>query len=269
MKTPPKTIDDVIHILEKIILESEKNHDPLGYFAVLYQKVTLKVKAGIENNFFDDGARMEQLDIVFAERYLKAYFAYRNNEPLTDSWRQAFEISSFYGPTVVQHLLVGINAHINLDLGIAAAEISKNGNIDDLKDDFEKINRILSSLVTEVREGLSGIWPYFRWFFQITSTINNLFVDLVIQTAREQAWKFALDLVGKPQFEWERMIAERDRQTARKAHFIGRPWAVFSLVAWMARIWEKGSVSDKIKGLKIQTPKNNFAWELLTETIRP
>jgi hypothetical protein len=32
------TIEDVIAQLEKIISECEKNNNPLGYFAALYQK---------------------------------------------------------------------------------------------------------------------------------------------------------------------------------------------------------------------------------------
>ena len=59
------TIDDVILVLEEIILESIQNNDPLGYFASLYQRVTRKVKKGIEENYFEDGPRMEKLDILF------------------------------------------------------------------------------------------------------------------------------------------------------------------------------------------------------------
>ena len=73
------SIDEVIEILGKIITASENNNDPLGYFAALYQKVTIKVKEGIENNFFDDGPRMEKLDVVFANRYIDAYYSYQEN----------------------------------------------------------------------------------------------------------------------------------------------------------------------------------------------
>ena len=45
------SIDNVIATLENIIVESESDNSPMGYFPVLYQKVTIKVKEGIENNF--------------------------------------------------------------------------------------------------------------------------------------------------------------------------------------------------------------------------
>ncbi|MBL4643563.1 MAG: hypothetical protein JKY44_08235, partial [Flavobacteriaceae bacterium] len=142
-----QNIDAVIKILEDIIKQSKINNDPLGYFAALYKKVTLKVKEGIANNIFDDGPRMEKLDVIFASRYLDAYATYQKNEPVTESWEKAFKMSKKYWPIVLQHLLIGMNAHINLDLGIAAAEVMKGKNINDLKGDFDKINKILSSLV--------------------------------------------------------------------------------------------------------------------------
>src|SRR5665648_653323 len=100
------TIDEVIAILETIIIESEKNNDPLGYFAALYQKVTIKVKEGITNNYFENGPRMEQLDIVFAKRYLDAGYCYKNNEPVPLSWQKAFDLSPNYWPIVLQHILI-------------------------------------------------------------------------------------------------------------------------------------------------------------------
>ena len=68
----PRTIDDVLADLDVILEKSLAAPSRLGYFAALYRKVTAKVKEGIESGFFDDGPRMEQLDVVFASRYLDA-----------------------------------------------------------------------------------------------------------------------------------------------------------------------------------------------------
>lgn len=130
------SIDDVISALEEIISETERNNDPLGYFAVLYHKVTVNVKEGIEKNYFENGPRMEKLDVVFARRYIDAFFARKPNQPVTQSWKKAFTISKNKNILILQHLLMGMNAHINLDLGIAAAEISTKENIHQLKNDF-------------------------------------------------------------------------------------------------------------------------------------
>jgi hypothetical protein len=244
------SIDNVIAVLEEIILESESNNNPLGYFAVLYQKVTKKVKEGIENNYFDDGARMEQLDIVFAERYIKAYYAYQKNGPVTASWKRAFDISSSYWPIVMQHLLVGINAHINLDLGIAAAEISGNGNIDDLENDFIKINEILSSLVDEVQNDLADIWPFLRFVLKKTGKVDNLLVDFSMKRAREGAWKFAKSIANRLDDDLASLIAIRDQKVAEKASIVTNPGAFIKLILGIIRMRERGSVARKIRELK-------------------
>jgi hypothetical protein len=67
---------------------------------------------------------MERLDVVFANRYLVAFEQSQNNQAPTRSWQLTFETSRRWWPIVLQHLLLGMNAHINLDLGIVAARTS-------------------------------------------------------------------------------------------------------------------------------------------------
>ena len=162
------SINEVITILDEIILESEKNKDPSGYFAALYRKVTLNVKEGIKTGYFEDGERMEKLDVIFANRYINAYYIHQRKGINMLSWKKAFDLSAKYWPIVLQHLLIGMNAHISLDLGIAAAQISKNKNIEDLKSDFNKINDVLSSLVVKVENDLSKIWPTLKYILKLT-----------------------------------------------------------------------------------------------------
>ena len=114
----------------------------MGYFAVLYHRMTKAILEGIENGSFQDGARMQRLDTIFANRYLKAWHAYTANQPCSRSWKKAFDACRGDKLTVIQHLLLGINTHINLDLGIAAAETSPGEAIHDLEQDFLKINQL-------------------------------------------------------------------------------------------------------------------------------
>src|SRR5215207_8262817 len=117
----PTDIDGVIERLGAIIKDCIARKDRLGYFAALYNRVTIAVKEGIAKGKFDDGARMERLDVLFANRYIAAYEAYRAGELPSTAWFKAFNAAQGPGPIVLQHLVAGMNAHINLDLGIAAA----------------------------------------------------------------------------------------------------------------------------------------------------
>src|ERR1700742_4818022 len=133
---PANTIDEVLARLQEIIDASEKSGDRIGYFASLYYKVTSQVKEGILHNKFENGPRMASLDVTFANRYLTALEQWKKGQPVTASWKIAFETTRSRQALVLQHLLLGINAHINLDLGIAAVETMQSGQIEDIHNDF-------------------------------------------------------------------------------------------------------------------------------------
>ena len=245
-----KTIDEIIVLLEDIVVESIKNNDSAGYFAALYQKVTIHVKVGITSGFFDDGPLMEQLDVAFAKRYLQAFDDYQKNKLVTEVWKKAFDLSDNYWPIVLQYLLLGMNAHINLDLGIAAAQTSKGENLKNLENDFNKINNILSILVHEVENDLSVVWPVLKYILKWTGKIDDYLVDFSMKLARDGAWKFANELDQAAENEVETLIAERDRKVVNVVRFILNSGFIASLALRVIRITERGSVSERIQALR-------------------
>jgi len=247
---PIRTIDDVIEILKGIIEQSQNNNDTLGCFAALYLKVTQSVKEGITNNLFDDGPRMEKLDVIFASRYIDAYTAFQDNKPVTESWKKAFDLSEKYWPIVLQHLLIGMNAHINLDLGIAAAEVMKGKDINNLKGDFDKINEVLSKLVHDVENDLSEIWPTLKKILKWTGKVDDFLVDFSMEIARDGAWKFAVEVSNSPKDKVTGVIVLRDQRVAKTGNLITNPGRSINIIFDIIRLGEKGSVSDKIADLK-------------------
>lgn len=185
------TIDEVIEKLDEIVQICKEEGCRAGYFAVLYRHVTKRIKAGIQNSEFEDNPRMEKLDVLFAIRYIEAFEAYRNGQPLTQSWKNAFEAAESSKLVVMQHLLLGINAHINLDLGIAASQTVSGGNLANLKNDFDLINTILSSLVDGVKANISKISLLFGWLIKLAKGNDEMVLNFSIGVARDGAWKFA------------------------------------------------------------------------------
>ena len=244
------TIDDVISTLDEIILHAEQKGTPVGYFPALYNKVTRKVKEGIKNGDFDDGPRMEKLDVIFAKRYIDSYFQYIEGKPTTLSWDVSYKTNLKYWPIVLQHLLIGMNAHINLDLGIAVVEVMKGKNLDTIHNDFNKINEILSSLVTNVQKDLGDIWPMLKIILKLTGKIDDLIVDFSMELARDGAWKFATRLFDTPEEEKAQFIECRDQKVARNAKIVNKPGFFLGLLLKVIRITELGSVSKKIKILQ-------------------
>ncbi|MCK3684038.1 DUF5995 family protein [Maribellus sp. YY47] len=87
-RKPLNSIDEVIEILDSIVEESIQKEDTPGYFAVLYRRVTIEIKEGIEANRFEDGQRMEKLDVIFAQRYIDAYYNWKDGKAVTSSWKR-------------------------------------------------------------------------------------------------------------------------------------------------------------------------------------
>lgn len=188
------TIDEVITILDTIIADCQAKASRLGYFAALYRRMTIGVKEGIANGIFEDGPRMEKLDVVFANRYLTAYDQYTKGENPTASWRTAFDAARSDKLTVMQHLLLGVNAHINLDLGIAAAEVSAVATIDALLGDYNRINNIIAGTFGKVQDCLSKIAFPMYFIKKIEPDRTAAVMNFSIVKARETAWNNALIL---------------------------------------------------------------------------
>lgn len=244
-----KSIDEVISQLEAIIQQSIKDENPMGYFAALYHQVTVTVKEGIANNYYSDGKRMEQLDVHFANRYLEAYTQNQQNQHCTQSWQYTFDTTKEYWPTVLQNLLLGINAHINLDLGIAAVQTCPGEGIHALKEDFDKINTVLSSLVDDIEKRMTTIWPTLSVILKRLGKTDSFLVDFSMQQARDGAWKFATELAILNPAQQQAYIKERDQKIAKIALLISKPGFFISFLFLVIRIGEIGSVANKINAL--------------------
>lgn len=242
---PATTIDEVIKQLDVIIQDTIRTKNRAGYFAALYRRVTASVKQKIGEGYFDDNARMEKLDVVFANRYLEAHHAWTNNESCTKSWQLAFESCSRWRPLVIQHLFVGMNAHIGLDLGIAAATVQPN-NIESLHDDFNKINTILNELTDVVQDELSQIfWPL-KIIDVLAGGADEKIAGFTMGIARDAAWEVAVTYSKLPNEEHVQYIVKRDLEVQQFGMKIIRPGFWVSTVILLFRMLERGTVASKI-----------------------
>jgi len=264
------TVDEVIQFLDEIIEHSKLEQKASGLFATFYREVTIKIKEGIINGEFQDGTRIEKLDVIFANRYLKAYYLHQSNQEPSACWEFTFQKTEVFWPIVLQHLLLGINAHINLDLGIACASVSNKENIGDLKSDFDKINAILGDLVESVEKCLTVIWPTLTILLKLSGKLDNFLIDFSMKTARDGAWKFANEFVLLPENQRDAEIHQRDLKITQIALLVSNPGYFVSGVFKIIRLFEKGTVAQKIIDLsKVNhyEPKvHQFDWQ--TETAR-
>lgn len=247
------TIDEVLAALDAIIERAIRERSPMGYFPALYRTVTAKVQEGIEAGFFDDGARMERLDVVFANRYLDALAAFEGGGRPTRSWQAAFEAAARWRPIILQHLLVAINAHINLDLAIAAAQTAPGQELPGMRRDFDRINEVLASLVADVRRNVGDLSPWLGLIDRAGGRRNDAVINFSLTVARREAWRFATELAPIPPDQFDGPIRLRDQQVAALAGLIVKP-GILSAGLLVVRIREGSDVPGAIRALRLLPP---------------
>lgn len=222
MAIPAKTIDEVLAELDRIIEQTVAENNFLGIFAYVYRRTTAQIKRAIQEKQFEDNERMELLDVAFANFYLTAYQNYENNESCSASWKIAFD-SKNDKITILQHLMLGMNAHINLDLGIAAATFATGINLPELKNDFMKVNQILNDLTNEMQDRVSKV----SWFMVLLDWLgkntDELIINFSMVKAREQAWKLACRLADADKTDSISIISDTDQIIAKFGEVVKNP----------------------------------------------
>jgi hypothetical protein len=233
-KTPPPpppipattTIQQVVDALGTIINWSIEASSRLGYFAALYKRITIAVGIAVAEGKFEDGARLERLDAAFANRYfdaLNGHFHPGRFPRPTHSWQVTFDAASRPEPILVQHMFAGVNAHIGLDLGIAAEAICPGPQLTMLREDFNRINAVLASQMTGVVEDINELSPVLAGLYAVLKKDQINLINDTVRGYRDSAWRFATILAATPGFADPAAIVVRDLQIAQQGALIYKP----------------------------------------------
>jgi hypothetical protein len=198
---------------------------------------------------FHDSERMEALDTTFANRYLEAYHLHRQGEKPTRAWAYAFAAAEDPEPVLLQHLLLGMNAHISLDLGVAAAAVARQFPTVGFREDFDAINSVLFDLVDEIQDEVSNSSGLLRFLDDLGGRLDEKVFGYGLAQSRGIAWRRAQTLVGAPEDTHDRLIDSFDRRVERTARRIHRPPPLSARVLTCLRSTEPGSVQELIDRL--------------------
>jgi hypothetical protein len=248
-----QSIDGVIGRIDRIIDRCIREKSRLGYFAVLYRDVTVNVRSAIHAGAFEDNARMERLDVIFASRYLDALEHFWAGRTPTQSWLFAFRSALLTRPVILQHLLLGMHAHINLDLAIAAAQAAPRGELQSLQPDFMRITTLLDGMIQSVQDRIKRVSPWMHVVDRVGGRHDERIVGFGIREARELSWKAAQILANAgPAFEQEILL--HDHVVAALAPQIQSPGPYLSSVLQVIRAREVSDVPRVISALREHSP---------------
>ncbi|GAA4547362.1 DUF5995 family protein [Amycolatopsis samaneae] len=244
-----RNIDEVVAALAGIVRDARAAGDRAGFFAALYRQVTVEVRAAIHSGQFDDGPRMDRFDTLFGNRYFDARDAWLRDRGGPRCWRTAFGLLPDRDTIIVQHLLLGVNAHINLDLAIAAADTCPGPAIHGLRRDFMLINDILARVVLAVQKAIDEVSPYLWLLDRLGGRTDERILDFSIRRARLEAWHNAVLLAGQRGADREATIDLLDVRTAVLARLIARPENLFRAAMEVIRSAEETDVSAVVTRL--------------------
>lgn len=242
-------IDTVLERLDEIIESALGEGSRIGYFAAMYRRVTARVKQGIERGDFDDGERMSRFDAVFAEHYFRAHAAYATGQPTSASWRITFDAAASHKPIILQHLLLGMNAHIYLDLGVAAAQTAPGSQYASLEGDFRRINDILLAELDPTQSKVGDLSPWMGILDGVFGRWDEFVSGLALEALRESAWRFGQRLAQLEPAAWGGLLAERDAQVSAVARTILSPGLLARVLLPLVRITEEKDRARIIRAL--------------------
>ncbi|MEM6723280.1 MAG: DUF5995 family protein, partial [Bacteroidota bacterium] len=201
---------------------------------------------------FEDDARMERFDVDFANRYIDAYYRLQDNQSIPLAWKVAFEATD-QGYLILQHLLLGMNAHINLDLGVAAADTMTGQRLADLETDYKVVNDILQRISDGIQEKLGRVSPLLFLADRWAGASDEFLIDKAIRTARGLAWTLACTLEPLQGNDRDQAIQLADQQVYRLGKAIQSPvgpW--FRRFLRVVRFFETQSVRKVLT--RLQSP---------------
>jgi hypothetical protein len=175
--------------LDALPMNSTRRH-----FLGTYLRTTMAIGRAIDDGVFEDADWVERLDVVFADLYLEAFDAHLAGQPVPRPWRLAFEAQPDL--QTLRHVLLGINAHINLDLPqalldvIADSDFENQDLIDLRRRDHERIDDVLSSRVAGEDDELGPSTLLDR----VLAPLNRLSSRRFLKEARRKVWHNAYEL---------------------------------------------------------------------------
>ena len=261
------SIDEVIQEIKDIVdfTERKEEYSNLTFFALLYLYVTVQIRESLKNNNvdskykFEDPERMKRLDVIFAKRYINAFHNWMSGKDVTNSWRKAFEFGKNEEGMIIQHLLLGMNAHINLDLGIATVEATSYDNdgneakcfyknFNSIIKDFTIINEVLNDLTEAVEDCLAESSLIFKWIKKYGKGKQDLIANFSIKYARTGAWYFATFYRKNTILK---AIEERDEIVSELAEKLkGNQSVLIKLLVILGILSEKNTVNKFIPKMK-------------------
>lgn len=180
--------------------------DGRGTFLACYRLMTGSMISAVVERDFDDPAWVDLLLVRFAEYYFDALAAYEHDPSVAPAAWQLAHDSCRERRWELQRLLLGINAHINVDLPLTVEELLapeweglSAAQREARRRDYLAVNGIIAATVDAVQDTvLEPAVPILALADVLLGPAEEFLMSRMLEQWRESAWENAVALVEAP-----------------------------------------------------------------------
>ncbi len=216
--------------MKQLIQNWENEGDQRAIFLSCYALMTQNMLQALNQAEFKDPDWVNRLLSHFADYYFNAVEAYNQNDTnIPTVWRIAFDSAAQNDLSVLQHLLLGVNAHINYDLIFTTVDLLDSewaGISTELSDqrrlDYEKVNDIIKQTIDEVQDTIiERRDPRLELLDHFMGPLDEWLISRLIEHWRVEVWKQAVILLNTSDAnERDKIRQQRDAEVVHLADTI-------------------------------------------------
>jgi hypothetical protein len=218
-----------VQCIDAVVREMQRRYEPLkdscshqALFALTYLRVTQTYAwSARQPGYYADPAWTNHAVAVFAKYYLRAFDAWNadsNSAAVPQAWKIAFNSARDGKVSAAGNFFLGLNAHINHDLGLAMAAAGLTGpDGRSEKANYDHIDALLNSVTIPLVKELSARLDQSMDDTSQPLSLDKVAAGNVMFLWREQAWRNAELLANATPLTRDVVVATIDANSITQA----------------------------------------------------
>ena len=195
----------VVDRMNRLVHQWEAQQDRRAIFLNCYALMTQNMWLALVEGRFRDPDWVTILLNRFADYYFNGLEAYERRDPATPAvWLLAYEATTRPQPRALQHLLLGVNAHINYDLTLTLVELLgptwttlTDEQRQQYQHDFDLVNVIIKGTINQVQDEVLERHDWLMaWVDLLGGPLDEWFTGWLITGWRDEVWREAMNMMA-------------------------------------------------------------------------